>query len=469
MKFTYTDADKLSFENASDVRMIDDDSGLRLFRGMISPWDAIKSFKETFYFQTRSAAQMIVAFVNALQILEPDQEKRQALLSGWWKGSMLETWGPEDKMGQVAGFEEDFSIPPFMQNSMYRPANYADWGDEFQGMPGYIRYASSDRIEKEVHGCFMDIAGPDACDLSQGGGQYFCKGLMGKNGEGYDEWNGYLVQRKGCGDPVCRVVWERASKFGEHKNHCAECQGYDWEEWGPTATGYSDDFRTPKKEFAEWTDTGYFIAALGQEWSAGEMFQQAGTWSRPYTNQVIEGLRIRGGGQISDYDAHVVKTMLDACGKTQFAEFVTRKAIRDWMNVPADVDDGRVMAGYISMLWQAMAAEWSFAEFTEERAVIDADATHICMYGQYPELPEFYEALFNGQVKTLVNTMWVVRLDREYLEEENVARFIVERAVYGNRRQKPDYDYDRTAENAAKVKAREEELAKIKARLGEEQ
>ena len=55
MKYTYTDADKLPFENASDVRLIDDDSNLRLFRGMISPWDAIKSFKETFYFQTRSA------------------------------------------------------------------------------------------------------------------------------------------------------------------------------------------------------------------------------------------------------------------------------------------------------------------------------------------------------------------------------------------------------------------------------
>ena len=106
-------------------------------------------------------------------------------------------------------------------------------GDEFQGMPGYIRYASNDRVEKEVHSCFMDIAGPDACDLSQGGGQYFCKGLMARDGEGYDEWNGYLVQRRGCGDPVCRVTWERASKFGPHKNHTEECTGHDWEEWGP--------------------------------------------------------------------------------------------------------------------------------------------------------------------------------------------------------------------------------------------
>ena len=198
------------------------------------------------------------------------------------------------------------------------------------------------------------------------------------------------------------------------------------------------------------------------------MILQAGRWSRPYVNQVIQGLRIRGGGEISESDAYVVNTMLDACGKWQFAEFVTRKAIREWMNVPSDVDDGRVMAAYISMIWQAMAAEWSFDEFTEERAVIDVDATHVSMYGQHPELPGFYEALFNGQVKCLVNTQWIVRLDREYLEEEHVARFIVEKAVYGNRRQKPGYDYDRTLENAAKAVAHDEELAKIRARLGEE-
>lgn len=468
MKFTYSDADKLFPSNISDVRMVDDDSGLRLFRGMISPWDAIKSFKETYLFQVRSGAMMIVASINALQILEPDQEKRQGLLSGWWKQDMLETWGPDDVKGQVAQFEEDFSIPPFMSSSMYRCANYADWGDEMQGMPGYIRYASSDHVEKEVHNCFMDIAGPDACDLSQGGGQYFCQGLFGHDGVGYDEWNGYLVQRRGCGDPVCRCVWEKASKFGQHQNHNDQCDGHDWEEWGPNASGYTDHHREPIKQTPEFMDDGYFIAALGQEWTAGEMFQANVTWSRPYVNQVIEALRIRGNGQVSDYDMHVIRTMLDACGKTQFAEAVTRKAIRDWMNVPANVDDGRVMGGYISMLFQAIAADWRFSEFTEERTVIDVDSTRLFMFGFYPELLDLYEALFNGMVKSLVNTQWVVKADREWLEEENEARFVICKETYGNRRQKPGYDYDRTAENEAKAKAREEQLAKIEAAKGQE-
>ena len=463
MKFTYSDAEKLPFDNVSDVRKIDDDSGLRLFRGMISPWDAIKSFKETFLFQTRSAALMIVASINALQILEPDQEKRQALLSNWWKGSMLETWGPEDKMGQVKQFEWDFSIPPFIKKSNYRLANYADWGDEMQGMPGYIRYASSDHIEKEVHTCWMDIAGPDACDLSQGGGQWFCKGLYGPDGIGYTEHNNYLVQRRGCGDPVCRAIFESAHKFGPHKNEEGD-DWHEWEHWGPNACGYGDDYHLPRKQEPEFLNEGYFTAALGQEFTAGQMFQSNTGWSRPYTNQVIEVLRIRGGGQVSDYDMHVIRTMLDATGKTQFGELVTRKAIREWMNVPADVDDGRVMGAYISMLWQSMALDWTFAEFSEEQTIIDCDATRLFMYGTYPELVDLYEALFNGMVKTLVDTQWVVKADREHLEEENEVRFIIKKELYGNRRQKPGYYYDNTKELEEKKAEHDAALEKINAK-----
>jgi len=459
MKYTTTEVDRMHPNNISDVGLVDEDSGLRLFRGMMSPWGAIKSFKETYNFLVRHGSMVAVAAVNAFQIIEPDQEKRQGAMSGWWKESMLQTWGPEDMMGQVAQFEEDFSIPPFMKQSMYRPANYADWGDEMMLMPGYIRYASNDRVEKEVHQCMIDIVGPDACDLSQGGGQWFCKGLYGHGGVGYDNWNGYLVQRKGCGDPVCRVVWEAKHKFGDHANHP---DGHDWEEWGPTATGYEDDYRHPKKEECEFLNTGVFTAALGQEFTAGEMFQMNSSWPMAYSYHVLEGLRSRSeDGEVSEGDMYALRTMLDATGMIQFAEAVTRKAIREWMMVPPEVDDCRVMGAYISMLWQSKALEWRFEEFSEEQVVIDCDASRLFMYGMYPEYIQVYEALFNGMVKTLVNCMWVVKADYDYLDEEYVVRFTVKKEVYGNRRQKPGYDYDRTEEEKAKAAAKEEALARI--------
>lgn len=309
----------------------------------------------------------------------------------------------------------------------------------------------------------VDIVGPDACDLSEGGGQWFCKGLYGPCGIGYEKYNGYLVQRKGCGDPVCRVVWENAEKFGGHTNHCESCEGHDWEEWGPPNVGYEADHRRPLKTEPEFLDSGVFTAALGQEFTAGEMYQMNSSWPMAYSYHVLEGLRRRNGGTVSDADLYVLRTMLDATGKIQFAEAVTRKAIREWMNVPADVDDGRVMGGYISILWQSKALEWKFAKFEEDEVVIDCDATRLFMYGMYPEYMKLYEALFNGMVKTLVNTQWVVKADYDFLEEENMARFIIKKETYGNRRQKPGYDYDRTEEDKRKAAEREAALAKINA------
>ena len=90
---------------------------------------------------------------------------------------------------------------------MYKPASYADKGDEMMLMPGYIWSASTDRVEKEVHRCDFDIVGPEACDVSNGGGQYFCRGIA------RTPMNNYLLQRRGCGDPVCRVVFEAKEKF----------------------------------------------------------------------------------------------------------------------------------------------------------------------------------------------------------------------------------------------------------------
>jgi hypothetical protein len=458
MKFTTTENERMIPNNISDVGLLDDDSGLRLFRGMMSPWGAIKSFKETYNFLVRHGVMVAVGAMNAYQIIEPDQEKRQGAMSGWWKQSMLETWGPDDAMGQVAEFEYNYSIPPFIRQSMYRTANYADWGDEMMLMPGEVRSATNDRIEKEIHQCMVDIVGPDACDLSEGGGQWFCKGLYGPNGIGYENYNGYLVQRKGCGDPVCRVVWEAKHKFGEHANHPG---GEDWEEWGPPNSGYAADMLPPRKDECEFLNTGFYTAPLGQEFTAGEMFKMNSGWPMAYSYHVLEGLRSRNDGEVSDGDMYTLRTMLDATGKIQFAEAVTRKAIRAWMDVPADVDDCRVMGGYISMIWQSKAIEWRFIEFTEDQVVIDCDSTSLFMYGMYPEYARLYEALFNGMVKSLVNTSWVVECDYDYLEEENMVRYTIKRAVYGNRRQKPDYDYDRTAEDKAKAQARKQAMKKI--------
>ena len=121
------------------------------------------------------------------------------------------------------------------------------------------------------------------------------------------------------------------------------------------------------------------------------------------------------------------------------------------------------MGAYISMLWQSKCLDWRFEKFEEDEVIIDCDATRLFMYGMYPEYERMYEALFNGMVKALVGPAWIVEYDPERVDEENEVRYIIHKGVYGNRRQKPGYDYDRTEENKRKLKEHDEAIARMKA------
>lgn len=121
----------------SDTGLLDEDSGLHQFRGMITPWEQIKSFRETIHFMWRHSALMGVGFMNAFKIIEPDYEKRQTTMSSNWGAQMQYMWSSADPMGILKDFESRHDIPPFMKKSLYRSASYCDNGDEFTGMPGY--------------------------------------------------------------------------------------------------------------------------------------------------------------------------------------------------------------------------------------------------------------------------------------------------------------------------------------------
>ena len=423
---------KMNPHTISDTGLLDEDSGLRMFRGMITPWERIKSFRETVHFAWRHSALMGVAYMNALKIVEPDYEKRQTTMSTNWGMQMQYMWSKEDPMGVVKDFESRHDIPPFMKESLYRAASYADNGDEFTGMPGYIWYASSDRIEKEVHQCPIDIIGPEACDLSNGGGQYFCYGCAGKGKEGM---TCYLTQRRGEGDPYCHVLHESTAKYGPNKN----ADGYDWEMWGPGATMPREKDQHPHKTECEWMHTGEFISPLGARWTAGEMYKQECLAPLAYAGHAAGAIRTLSTPETAALNKHIVNVMFETGGKFQFGEYKTRKEIREWMGVPADVNDGRVLGAYISLIQQAKSVPWSFVEFTPERTVVEVDAFMQNMFGQYPEFTDAYLAYFDGAAKTLIDTQWVVKLGEN--APEGKIHYVIEKGVYGFRRQKPGYTY----------------------------
>lgn len=427
MKLTGKKVDRLIPNNISDLAFEDDDSGLRVFRGIISPWDQIKSFRESYHFLMRNAAMFDVAYMNALKVIEPDYEKRQTVMSRIWGDFMKYLWSPSDPFGAIKGFESDYDIPPFIKQSVYRSGCYADSGDEFTDMAGQIHYASSGRVEKEIHTCPIDIIGPDACDLSIGGGQHFCVGCAATS------LNVYLEERMGCGDPYCHTTHEMQSKYGGNINE----DGYDWECWGPPGAEMRRK-GAPRKKEVKWLTTGEYVSPLNARKTAGEMRKQTIIAPLAYAGHAAGAIRefMKDDMERAQY---IVNASFDTAGKLQFAEATTRKSVRDWMGVPPEVDDGRVLGGYISMILQARGVPWSFLEFTEERVVIDLESFPFVYMGQYPEFIESHRAWFDAMAKTLVNTQWIVKMGEG--AEEGHVRYVIEKGLYGYRRQKPNYSF----------------------------
>lgn len=435
MAFPTSEVERLIPNNISDIGLKDEDSGLRLFRGMMSPWDQIKSFKETYNFMIRHSSIISVGVMNSMRLIIPDYEQCQTAMSTAWATMMDYSWTPDGP--SMAFFEERFEVPPFMRSGVLRAALYADKGDEQMLIPGHIWYTCNDRFEKEIHKCQFDIAGPETCDLSVGGGCHFCYGIA------KEKLNNYDPERIGCGDNYCVAVAESRRKYGKHNNTPNgefSPEGYEWEGWGPTGGGLREK-GMPTKEECEFLTTGVFESPTGATWTAGEMYKDAASWPMAYSYNAIDVIRNLPEENKKMAD-HIIKTVFDSMGKAQFAEWNTRKATREWMGVPADVDDSRVMGGYISMVMQARSIGWKFLEFTAEKTTIECDLTMLAMMGIYPEFATMYEAYFNGAVKTLVAAPWVVKMD---LDQANAkVRYTIEKAPYGFRRQKPNlHNYDK--------------------------
>ena len=417
--------------NVSDVNLRDADSNMRLYRGMGTPWGAIKGFEETYKFVNRIGAAFCVATMHTMRVVVPDYDRSQTMMSDIWARMMDFIWDPA--MGQIEPFEDRFDIPPFLKDGEIRAAVYADKGDTMNMIPGKIWYTTNDRFEKEIHECVYDIAGPEACDISIGGGCHFCYGLAGCTLNSIDP------ERIGNGDDYCVAIQETKRKYGKHPNSNENDEfddtHFEWEGYGPAVAGTRPK-PWPRKPHPEFIDTGYFESPTGARWTAGELYQDnVGGYPIAYAYNIIDLYNTEFTEEEQKMWDRVAPAMFEACGKFEFVDATTKKATRDWMGVPNDVDDSRVMGAWISLLFQARDVESNFIEFTPQKTVIEGDMTKWDMLGMYPEFNALYKYLFNGNVKTLVGAKWTVDMEED--KENQKIRYIIHQVPIGQRRRKP--------------------------------
>lgn len=393
----------------------DEETGLGLYRGMISPWDRVVAYKETYNYLFRHKALMASGFMSVLRIVEPDERKRFKALQDTFYEAMEQMWTDP---GMMDFFRTRFNIPESEVGGAHLAAVFADMGDEGNLMSGRVHEFSRDRVEKELDTCPFGIVGPEMCATSMGGNAFL--NALAAPDEIYND----LTERIGCGDTHCRVVIESRRKYGAR-----EQPEELWEHFGPPVDPVHFTPRDAMKSECEHLNTGIYRSPYGAEFTTGELFALMGAGggaSSMYGS--VEAIRVLRELQPDEKRfAHLIECVFEPAGKYAFGEPAAAKGVRDWLGVPGDVSDGRVLGAYVSMILQARVLSWRFTEFEPYRTVIEVDKGQLTLE-TYPEIALAYRALFNGMAKTLVGPEWVVQIDEG---PGDTLRLVIGRGSYG--------------------------------------
>jgi hypothetical protein len=376
-----------------------------------TPWEKLVSFYDVYHYALRHNAGVAACFMEVMRIIIPDYAtrcKRLCEATGRaMKGAFSSSFGKIHK--------ENEGIHPFMQGG-YFTALYGDSGDERIGLCGRVNDFGTYRAEKELDTCDWDILGSEVCRISTYGGLTSISQAYGGIPMDY-----HMVEAKGCGDLHCRVVAENRDKYPMPEHECWEC-------FGPVATADQIKFTPEEKMFKEPQQfreecNFKYRNGLNCEFTAAELFLAGGAGNITGTDYATFLLKeMVGANEISrDEVDTIVTSVFEAAGKMMFLDFFAKKGLRDWLGVPGDVNDGRVLGGYIEMILQSILADYKVLSFNEEEVVYDIARSGIERRNAFPPmLTTAYLAMWYGMSKTLVGSQWSLWQETEGVPQETV-------------------------------------------------
>lgn len=330
------------------------------------------------------------SFMQVLRIVMPDYEERSRALcvvnhpmySALWKD-------PAGKEGILAYL----NAHPFMEGPFATVLN-ADVGDEQLLMCGRVNDYGTNRTEKELDTCPWDIVGSEYCRCTT----CFSQAM----GDGYGgmplEFN--MVEARGCGDMHCRIVSENRDKYPmpekkePHHN------------FGPIAT---EDLIKYTPEDKLITEPEFFRPECDYLYKSGTNMQKTGAeLFRVTANLALGTINVVPVLYSVDPElktsTNVIKCIFETAGKMTFSEFAAIKGVRDWLGVPGDVNDGRVLGGFIEVILQSTLVPYSIVSFTGEEVILDIN--RLGLERQMPPLTLAYFSMWNGMAKTLISAEW---------------------------------------------------------------
>lgn len=384
-------------EKKVDVR-IPDEIGrdvLRNHAAIKTPWEKLISYYDAYYFGCRHMAAMAAELFEVIRVFLPDYEERMEKMCVANKTKMYNTF--KNFFGPIHAANNN--MHPFMEGG-FISAMYGDSGDERLLMNGRVNDFGTYRAEKELDTCPWDILGSEICRISPCTQQ----GI----GEAYDgptvEFN--MTEALGCGDPHCRLIAENREKYPLPPREKI------WETFGPIAT--EDQIKvTPEENSLGILDSQYFREACDfhcrngvsrefthkEAWEGGPVSNFAGDYVTVTFEQMIKD------GEVTQEQIDVViECLFEGAGKMQFADGYAKKGLRDWLGVPNDVNDGRILGAYIELLLQIALTDYKILAFNKDEVVYDINRKQF--ERRSPMLVKAYLAWWYGMSKTLVGSAW---------------------------------------------------------------
>lgn len=378
------------------------------YPAVATPWNKLISYLDAYKFACRHHAGIGAVYQEVLRILIPDYEKRVDLMCKVDVGVKNYVF---NHMEVAPGFKfRDFHAGnhfyhPFFagtdETGGFRAGGFGDSGDERLFMQGRVNDFGTYRVEKELDACPWDIMGSEICRVSTAS--------LEEIGRAYGKDCEYsMVEARGCGDLHCRVVCENRKKYP------APPRKGVWDNFGPCMTEDQIKF-TPREEMYDLPQ--HLRGECDYKYRNGMCMELTST--EDYVGGAVDyplgadycinplNMMIKQGLATQEQVDNLITSLFMASGKMMFLDHYAVKGLRDWLGVPANVNDGRVLGGYIEVFLQVIRCPYTLVAFNKDEVILDIDRKYFDRK-QAGGLTKAYNALWYGMVKTLVSPEWSV-------------------------------------------------------------
>jgi hypothetical protein len=365
-----------------------------------TPWEKLVSFYDAYQYGLRHNAGISALYFEVIRILIPDEVERNKRMCDINYKIFYNIFG--SGYGKIHA--ANHQVPPFVRGAMIAPL-FGDSGDERLFMFGRVNDYGTYRVEKELDHCPYEIVGSECCRTSayitEAQGDVFCKDGKGKK----MDFNMY--EARGCGDPHCRFIIESREKYPMPP------RDYAGDTFAPIAT--EDQIMVTPLEKA-YKNPQQFRSECDYQYRSGFNYQTDPTYQFKFgaTTLILGGMyvipmldeMIANGEFTKEHIDNVIQCVFEGAGKMRFVDFFAVKGAREWLGVPADIKDGRVLGAYVEMLLRTWSADFEILAFNKDEVIYDISR----LGGNEHKSPHTVHALISmwyGIGRTLVGPEWV--------------------------------------------------------------